>query len=107
MGIPAKWITHIEQWQRSGLEQSAYCQQANIKFSTFTARLSDFRKAQSIIAPTLIPVQIKEVPKPSTSAEATQNDVSPILLQHRKGHQLTLPSSISATWVAELLTCLD
>jgi hypothetical protein len=107
MGIPAKWIAHIEQWQSSGLDQSAYCQQANIKFSTFSARLSDFRKAQSTITPTLIPVQIKDAPKSSTSIEATPNYVSTILLQHRCGHQLTLPSSISATWVAELLTCLD
>jgi hypothetical protein len=106
MGIPAKWITHIEQWQNSGLDQSTYCQQANIKFSTFSARLSDFRKAQAIVAATLIPIQIKEVPS-SASAESTPNYVSTILLQHRKGHQLTLPSSISATWVAELLTCLD
>ncbi len=79
MGIPAKWISHIEQWQSSGLDQSTYCQQANIKFSTFSARLSDFRKAQSIIAPTLIPVQIKEVPKPSTSADTTPISVAVIL----------------------------
>ncbi len=107
MGIPAKWISHIEQWQSSGLDQSAYCQQANIKFSTFSARLSDFRKAQSSITPSLIPVQIVDAPKPSTSAEATPNYVSTILLQHSKGHQLILPSSIAANWVAELLTCLD
>lgn len=107
MGIPAKWITHIEQWQSSGLDQSAYCRQANIKFSTFAARLSDFRKAQTIIAPTLIPIQIKEAPNPLSSAEATPNYVSTILLHHRSGHQLTLPPNISATWVAELLTCLD
>ena len=107
MGISTKWITHIEQWQSSGLDQSVYCQQANIKYSTFCARLSDFRKAQAIKAPTLIPIQITGASKSSSLAESTPNCVATILLQHRRGHQLTLPPSISATWVAELLACLD
>jgi hypothetical protein len=29
------------------------------------------------------------------------------VLHHTKGHQLILPDSISAAWLAELLRCLD
>jgi hypothetical protein len=99
MAIPAKWINHIEQWQKSGLEQTVYCQHENLNVRTFTARLSEYRKAQQGSAPDLIPVHVKKTQTPA-SADS-------IVFIHRNGHRLALPVSVSASWLAELLQCLD
>lgn len=95
MTLSTGWIHHIEAWQRSGLKQAAYCRQQNINYPTFSSRLYDYRKAQKSSLPALIPVQI-----PTSAAET-------IVLKHGQGHQLDLPISISASWLAELLRCLD
>jgi hypothetical protein len=99
MGLPVKWINHIEAWQSSGLKQSAYCQQQGLNYKTFAARLSDYRKAQQALAPVLIPVQVVKPPMPPVADS--------IVLTHRKGHRLALPVTVSAPWLAELLQCLD
>ena len=95
MGLPIKWINHIEAWQSSGLSQSAYCQQHGLNYNTFSARLCEYRKADKDSLPAFLPVQVKP------SARET------IVLKHNKGHQVMLPDSISASWFAELLRCLD
>jgi hypothetical protein len=105
MGIPAKWVSHIEQWQSSGLDQSTYCQQKNIKQNTFKARICEYKKSQLAEVPALIPVQVKELT--GVSVDSTANCSPSILFCHRNGHQLTLPLSISAVWVAALFKCLD
>jgi hypothetical protein len=95
MALTIKWINHIEAWQRSGLKQAEYCRQQGLKDNTFGARLSDYRKEQKGVLPALIPVQLK--------APAIGN----IILKHAKGHQVDMPLSTSASWLAELLRCLD
>ena len=95
MGLTTKWIKHIEAWQRSGLKQSEYCRQQGLNDSTFGARLCEYRKVQPDILPALIPVQLK------TALPAG------IVLKHANGHQVDLPASTSAAWLAELLRCLD
>ena len=95
MALTTKWIKHIETWQRSGLKQSEYCRQQGLNSNTFGARLSDYRKQQSGTLPALIPVQVHA---PVMGA---------MVLKHAKGHQVDLPVSISAAWLAELLRCLD
>jgi hypothetical protein len=52
------WINHIEAWQRSGLKQAASCREQRLNYPTFSARLSDYRKAYKNSLPALIPVQI-------------------------------------------------
>ena len=95
MALTIKWITHIEAWQRSGLKQAEYCRQQGLNDNTFGARLSDYRKEQKGALPALIPVQVK----------AASSGV--IILKHAKGHQVDMPLSTSAFWLAELLRCLD
>lgn len=95
MALSIKWINHIEAWKGSGLKQSDYCKQQALNSNTFSARLSEYRKANSESLPALIPVRIQGL--------AT----GPIVLKHAKGHQVELPNSISAAWLAELLRCLD
>ena len=97
MSLPSKWITHIENWQRSGLKQADFCQKQGINYNTFSARLYDYRKQQDQSRPALIPVQVHGLSEASDKA---------IVLKHSNGHQLDLPSTISAAWLAELLTCL-
>ena len=96
MAITSKWHQHIEAWQRSGLSQAEYCAEQHINARTFAARLSDYRKLPKSDAAVLIPVQVA----PSDPINAT------ILFTHAQGHRLTLPTSVSAPWVAELLRCL-
>ena len=95
MALPIKWINHIEAWQGSGLKRLEYCRQQGLNESTFAARLSDYRKEQKIPLPALIPVQLK----------ASVNGA--IVLKHAKGHQIDMPLSTPASWLAELLRCLD
>jgi hypothetical protein len=95
MVVTIKWTNHIMDWQRSGLKQSAYCRQQGLNVSTFAARLSEYRKQHQGTLPALIPVELK----PSSSGV--------IRLKHAQGHQLELPLSISAPWLAELLRCLN
>ena len=95
MALTIKWIHHIEAWKGSGLKQSDYCKQQALNSNTFSARLSEYRKAHADPVPALIPVQIQGKAPGS------------MVLHHTKGHQLILPDSISAAWLAELLRCLD
>ena len=95
MALTIKWINYIEAWQLSGLKQSAYCRQQGLNDNTFAARLSEYRKVQKGTLPALIPVQLK----PSTSGT--------LVLKHANGHQVDMPLSTSAAWLAELLRCLD
>ena len=95
MGLPIKWTNHIESWQSSGLSQKAYCQQQGLNYNTFSARLCEYRKVGKEKLPALIPVQVKPVVSKL------------IVLKHGKGHQVMLPDSVSASWLAELLRCLD
>jgi hypothetical protein len=95
MALSTDWINHIEAWQRSGLTQSAYCRGRGLNYHTFSARLSDYRKARKSSLPTLIPVQL-----PASAMGA-------IVLKRDKVYQLELPTSIPASWLAELLRCLD
>lgn len=101
MSLPSKWISHIENWQRSGLKQADYCQQQGLNYNTFSARLCDYRKRFSQSLPALIPVQVQGTDKAPDAVDRA------IILKHSKGHQLDLPASISAVWLAELLRCLD
>ena len=95
MAVLSKWTPHIDAWQRSGLKQSAYCRQQGLNENTFSARLSDYRKQQEGSLPALLPVQL----------QASGPGV--MVLKHAKGHQVDMPLSTSASWLAELLRCLD
>lgn len=95
MALSPDWVNHIEMWQRSGLKRAAYCRQQKLNYHSFSARLCAYRKAQKNSLPALIPVHI------ATSA------IGAVVLKHDKGYQLELPASVSASWLAELLRCLD
>lgn len=99
MTITTHWVSHIEAWQGSGQSQASYCRQQGINHRTFAARLSDYRKSQPDTGPALIPVQvITPTPTPTTG---------PLVLSAGGRHRLEIPLTTSASWLAELLRCLD
>lgn len=99
MALSAHWKAHINAWQSSGLSQAAYCRQHQLTYSTFSARLCEFR-AQSKTSPlapsVLLPIHVQ----PPLSLEAS------LVLHHARGHRLELPAGVSASWLAELWRCL-
>lgn len=116
MGTKADWINHIENWQRSGLSQVAYCRQHDLTYQYFTAQLAAYRKTAKRAKPavtaqsqstTFVSVQVEPpaVAALSISAEPSVTMASGrIVYCHAHGHRLEL--SVSAAWVAELLQCL-
>jgi hypothetical protein len=100
MVVSEYWLSHITAWQRSGLSQVAYCRQHQLAKGTFSARLSEFRaqaKASQPAPPVLLPIQVQPPALPKGG----------IILHHGKGHRLELPANVSASWLAELMCCLD
>ena len=97
MAISKQWIHHVEAWQRSGLTQAAFCQQHNLNRKTFSARLSDYRKGRSASPARLIPVEVQTLGRVA----------DPLVIECAKGFRLVLPATTSATWLGELLRCLD
>ena len=96
MGLSETWVKHIENWQRSGQSQAAYCREKGLNANTFAARLSDYRRnGRSDLAPSLIPIQIKP------------DSIGTLVMHHEKGHRLELPETVSAVWLAEFWRCLD
>ena len=102
MAVTAKWRRHIDAWKSSGLSQSEYCEQHGINLRTFAARLSDFRKRSMAESVALVPVQIES----NSPAAMTPPAVTVMVFTHAQGHRLELPSSVPASWVAELFRCL-
>lgn len=118
MGMKADWIKHIENWQRSGLSQAAYCRQHDLPYQRFKAQLAVYRKiaqrakfAVTLQSPSMpfVPVQVEPpvVAAPSALAKSSVTMTSErIVYCHADGHRLELPLSVPAAWVAELLKCL-
>jgi hypothetical protein len=100
MALSAHWKTHINAWQSSGLSQAAYCRQHQLTYTSFSARLSEFRaeaKSASSAPPVLLPVHVQPLPSSKVN----------LILHHARGHRLELPAGVSASWLAELWRCLD
>ena len=105
MASESYWQELIELWERSGLKQSEFCRQHNLGKSTFSKRISIHR----------------EQPKPVNSAQKSVLSLLPVTVipsidntskgitftHATKCHQLYLPTSISAKWLAEFFQCLN
>lgn len=99
MALSEHWHTHITAWQSSDLSQAAYCRQHQLTYGTFSARLCEFRaqaKSSLPTPPVLLPIQVQPPTLPKDG-----------LILHHKGHRLELPASVAASWLAELMRCLD
>ena len=99
MALSAHWKAHINAWQSSGLSQAAYCRQHQLTYTTFSARLCEFR-AQAKTSPSAPPLLLPIHVQPQSSPEVS------LVLHHARGHRLELPAGVSASWLAELWRCL-
>lgn len=84
------WAKHVQDWQASQLTQAAYCQQHDLNPKALAYRVRCHKQTTRSL--TLVPLAVQE---PSVSGE--------LLLQHANGWQLTLPTSVEASWLARLL----
>lgn len=99
MALSVHWKTHIDTWQSSGLSQAAYCRQHQLTYSTFSARLCEFRaqaKTSPSAPPQLLPIHVQPQSLPEVS----------LVLHHARGHRLELSAGVSASWLAEFWRCL-
>jgi hypothetical protein len=83
------WHTHLTAWQSSGLSQSAYCAQHDLKLATFAYWRGKQRKAPDQPL-TLIPLNLGT------------HRAGPVLTSPN-GWRLELPGHLPAPWLAELL----
>ena len=97
MAISNRWRVHIEAWQSSGLSQVAYCRQHHLNSRTFTARLSEYRRATGEEKPVLIPVTVTQ------SLSEIAPEAKKIVLHCAQGYRLELPGTVSAQWLSMLL----
>ena len=104
MASESYWQELSELWERSGLKQSEFCRQHHLGKSTFSRRILIHREQHKPVTPekrvlSLLPV---------TVIPSIDNTSKGITFTHAtKCHQLYLPTSISAKWLAEFFQCLD
>lgn len=89
MAISNRWRVHIEAWQSSGLNQAAYCRQHHLNSRTFTARLSEYRRAAGEEKPVLIPVTVTQ------SISEIDPEAKKIVLHCVQGYRLELPGTVN------------
>ena len=84
------WYGHVRSWRDSGSSRSAYCAQHGLKLASLSYWIGRQKVQGSGL--TLVPVQMAS---PSAGRE--------LVLQGRSGWRLTVPASVSAQWLAELI----
>lgn len=100
------WVEHIQNWQKSGLTQRAYCQQHKINRSTFAGHLSRQQKLEADRqSAAIVPVIIEPALNKHSRTPTLQKN-SDIQIQHSSGWQLSVPHSIDINWLSQLLRAL-
>ena len=99
MKINAQCRRHVKAWYESGLSLADYCRQQDVNPKTFS-RWARLELANDKDAPLkMIPLQIVQS-APAATAEAR------MILRLAHGAQLELSTTVSPSWLAELLKCL-
>jgi hypothetical protein len=93
----ADWLQHVSTWRASELTQAAYCRQHKLNATTFNGWINRGRKIPSSTT------QLTTVPVVIQTDTPAASSLSPIVLQHSTGWQLTLPADVQITWLARLL----
>ena len=96
------WLGQMEQWEKSGLSQRAYCDREGLGFPAFDYWRRQKRKMEKSeasekrrkISVTLVPLQVASV---ATSQSAK------MILRNPAVWELELPATIEAQWLASLL----
>lgn len=96
---------HIKQWKDSGVSKMVYCRWHEISHSTFRYWIGYENKKLTSQPSTQ---QLRIIPIIRQSLQQTESHtISGVQLRHSNGWQVSLPSSVSAPWLANLLRQLS
>jgi transposase-like protein len=92
----SQWLSHIEQWRLSGLSREAYCRQHDLKSHTLTYWINKYKvpEEKSTASLTLVPAKLSTPTSPAANG---------LLLRCPNGSTLSLPVTVSPTWLAQVL----
>lgn len=97
-----EWEGHIKGWEESGLSQRKYCEREGLKWPSFDywrrhlKALNQSKKVELGKPLQLVPVKVE-----GSSVVAKE-----LRLIHGSGWELQIPSTMEATWIANLLKTL-
>ncbi len=93
------WQEHINQWQKSGLAQPAYCDQQQISYTTFGYWRSQLRRESG---------EYKQKKFVSVAVKQTQEDLAQsIKVKLTSGLVISMPCSMGTASIAELIRMLE
>lgn len=93
------WLTLIQEQQESGLPITEFCRNKNIKADNFYYHRSQHLKKNKSSASAFIRAE------PTKGLTSIGGEPTQITLYHGT-HHLTLPNTISPSWLASLMTAL-
>lgn len=88
------WFDHIAQWRTSELTRTAYCTRHGLKFYTFAYWIKRHNAQGKPLR-----LVLAKIVEPATPQG--------LLLQGPQGWTLSVPASVSGTWLAGLLKALS
>lgn len=87
------WSEHIAMWRASKLTRVEYCQQHDLKLSTFAYQINRRQRVKTNSL-TLVPVTVRVAPL------AARGD---LVLRGPNGWSLAMAGDVSTAWLGELL----
>ena len=87
------WEDHIKKWELSKLTQKSYCEEANIKLTTFVFWKSHLKKPKT---KKFLPVELKSLPMDTS-----------IKIKLLTGNIICIPFNIGITEIAKLIRLLE
>ncbi len=96
------WKKLVLEWKESGLSQTAFCVQKNIKYANFIhwRRRLKSREQKSASAPALVPVSLR----PAGDASSEQTPIIRITLGN--GRRIDLPINVSTEQLRAVVSSL-
>lgn len=94
--LRALWMARIQQWRESGLTQSAFAQQHGFRSWQVSYWVARFTERNNTTP--LVPVRVKR--------DAPDNQAPALTLHSPSGWTVTIPPSLPAAWLGELLRSL-
>jgi hypothetical protein len=88
-----EWSEHIAMWRASKLTRIEYCEQRDIKLSSFIYQNNRRQQVQAKSL-TLVPVTVRATPRPANGN---------LVLSGPNGWSLAMASDVSTAWLGELL----
>jgi len=98
------WLSHIENWGKSGLSQAEYCREQDLIYSRFIYWKALWKKAPKAPAFVPVPVGLPEVPVFSGSSNRMNSSLRLTIRDHYK---LEIGDNFRSETLARLLHLLE